>query len=312
MKKNAINIVLGLFVITAFILAGCGGGGGTSTPASTNPANSLITHVGWIFDNAAPDFANNGATCFLNVKVYYSESITTNDIDSFSLTAPNGWYWTISSSSAAFGISSTGKPYICTSIYYGDNPYAFPLAGSWIVKLNLKDGQTSSFLLTFHESGSSTAATHTYLYTKENWAPLTNPSQYIAALGRFPSQGYTVQYSSADGGNITTTGLSAIMTNYLVAEPNAYNLICWLYDVNKVYLGCTNLEYSGLDHSSTNLITSSGELSIVSASTTSSIGNVDLSKVKYIRFVNIDGAQYTPSSYSNLDYRSISSLVTVN
>lgn len=308
MRKNVINIVMGLFVITLFSLAGCGGGGTAATTASTG----LITHVGWIFDNAPSDYANNGATCFLDVKVYYSESITANDIETFSLTAPNGWPWTISVSNATFGTSSTGEPYICTSIYYGENPYAFPLAGSWTVKINLKDGRTSSFLFTFHEPGSSTAATHPYLYTKEDWAPPSNSSQYVAALSRFPSQGYTVQYSSADGGRITTIGLSATTTSYRAAERNTYNLTCWLYDANKVYLGRTNLEYSTLDHSSTNLITSSGELSILPASTTSSTGNVDLSKVKYIRFVYTDGAQYAPSSYSNVDYRSISSLVAVN
>jgi hypothetical protein len=146
----------------------------------------------------------------------------------------------------------------------------------------------------------------------EDWAPLTNASQYIAALSRFPPQGYTVQYSSANGGSITTVGLSATRTSFLAAEPNAYNLICWLYDANKGYLGRTNPEYSTLDHSGTNLITANGELSIIPASTTSSAGNVDLSKVKYIRFVCFDGAQYAPSSYSTMDYRSISSLVVVN
>jgi hypothetical protein len=244
--------------------------------------------------------------------LYYSESITSDEIDSFSVTAPTGSKWTLASSNSQFGTSSTGKPYIGKTLLYSDNPQAFPLAGIWTAEIKLKDGKTLSFQKTLHEPGSTDDATHQYLYTKEDWAPSTNPSQYIAALNRFPSQGYTVQYSADDGGRITTTGFSAVRSSFLAAEPRAYNMYCWLYDADNTYLGVTNPEYSFFDHSGSNLISADGELSIVPASTTSSTGNVDLSKVKYIRFLYTDGAQYAPSSYSNGDYRSISSLVTVN
>jgi hypothetical protein len=268
--------------------------------------------MGWYFDNAALDYYNNGSTCSLRIALYYSESIARDDIDSFSVTAPIGCQWTVVSSSSQLGTSSTGKPYIAKTLTYSMNPQAFPLAGIWTAEIKLKDGKTSSFQRTLHEPGSTDDATHTYLYTKEDWTPSTVPSQYIAALGRFPSQGYTIQYSADYGGSITTTGFSAVRANFLAAEPRAYNMYCWLYDVNKTYLGYTNPEYSMIDHSSTNLITADGEISIVSVATTSSTGNVDLSKVKYIRFVITDGAQYVPSSYSGMDYQSISSLVVVN
>ncbi|MGD0822557.1 MAG: hypothetical protein ABSA71_17630 [Desulfomonilia bacterium] len=305
-------------LVTLFILCllvGCGGGGGgtTATNTSTESASS-ITGMGWYFENSALDYYNNGSTCTLKVFLYYSESITTDDIESVSVTAPNGSRWSIALSNSPFGTSSTGKPYIIGSLLYSDNPNAFPLAGIWTVEITLKEGKTLSFQRTLHEPGSTDDATHQYLYTKEDWAPSTNPSQYIAALSRFPSQGYTVQYSADDGGSITTTGFSAVRSSFLAAEPRAYNMYCWLYDANYTYLGRTNPEYSTLDHSSTNLITADGEIFIVPASTISSAGSgyVDLSKVKYIRFVNTDGAQYAPSSYSSIDYRSISSLVALN
>jgi hypothetical protein len=307
MKCNAINVVMGLFIVVMFGLTGCGGGGSAATPAP-----SLITSVGLYFDNIAPDYTNNVTTCSLNITVYYSDSIAPADIESFSMTAANGWVWTIPSQNFQSGTSSSGKPYVRAGIYYGGNSYAFPLAGIWTARINLKNGQTSSLQITLHEPGSSAAATHQYLYSAEDWTPSTNQSQYIAALSRFPTQGYTVQYSAANGGKITTTGLAAVRAGFLASEPRAYNMFCWLYDVNNVYLGNTTRVYSTLDHSSTNLITFDGELSLTPAATTSPTGAVDLSLVKYIRFVYIDGAQYVPSSYSNLDERSISPLVAVN
>jgi hypothetical protein len=243
--------------------------------------------------------------------VYYSDSIALGDIESFSMTAANGWVWTIPAQNFQAGTSSNGKSYVGAGMYYVENPNAFPLAGIWTAKIQLKNGQTSSFQLNLHEPGSTVAATHQFLYTAEDWASSPNQSQYVAALARFPSQGYTVQYSSANGGSITTTGLAAVRTSFLATEPRAYNMFCWLFDANKVYLGNTTRAYSTQDHSSTNLITGAGELSITPAATTSSTGAVDLSLVKYIRFVYIDGAQYAPSSYSNLDERSITALVAL-
>jgi hypothetical protein len=308
---SIIRTVVTLFILC--LLVGCGGGGNAS---SQNPSESasLITSIGWHFENSSPDYFNNGSTCHLIVTLYYIDSIATDDIVNYSMTAPTGSKWTVVPTNSDLGTSSTGKPYIRGSLLYTENPYTFPLAGIWTAEIKLKDGKTSSFQRTLHEPASTNDATHNYLYTKEDWAPSTDPSQYIAALSRFPSQGYTVQYSADDGGSITTTGFSEVRSSFLATEPRAYNMYCWLYDTNKTYLGVTNNEYSIIDHSGTNLITANGELSIIPASTILSAGsgNVDLSKVKYIRIVNTDGAQYAPSSYSNIDYRSISSLIAVN
>lgn len=295
------------------VLTGCGGSGGSaSSPVSSDTVNSLITNVGWLYENSAPDYFNSVATCHLSVKLYYSDSIAAADIDSFGVTAPNGWQWTISSTNSQFGTSSSGTPYIGGNIYYGDNPKTMPLAGTWVFKLKLKNGQFSSVQRTLHETGSSADATHQFLYTKEDWTPSTDASQYIGALGRFPAQGYKLEYSPANGGSIVSTGLLATRTSFLTAEPHAYNMACWLYDANKNYLGYTVSEFSTLDHSRSTLITINGELLIVPASTTSATGQIDLSAVKYLRFVYLDGAQYEPTSYSNADYRSISSLVAVD
>ena len=308
MKCNVINVVIVIFML---VLTGCGGGGSAASSAPDKTANSLITNVGWLYDNAAPDYSNSGPTCFLNVELYYIDSIAAADIDSFSVTSPDGWQWTITTSNSLLGTSSNGKPYIGGSLYYGANPYAMPLAGKWVFQLKLKNGQTSSLQYTLHEPGSSADATHQFIYSNEDWTPPTNPSQYINALGRFPAQGFTLQYSAANGGKITTTGLSAVRTSFLTAEPRAYNMVCWLYDYKKDYIGYTISEFTPQDHSRTNLITANGELSIVPASTVSPTGQLDLSAVKYLRLVHFDGAQYEPSSYSNADYRSISSLVAV-
>jgi len=306
MKCNVINVVIGIFML---VLTGCGGGGSAASSVSSETANSLITSVDWLYDNVAPDYSNDGTTCFLNVKIYYSESIAAADIDSFGVTAPNGWQWTIPASNSLLGGSSSGKPYIGSIIYYGANPHTMPLAGTWVLQLKLKNGQSSTVQKSFHEPGSAVDAIRQYVYAAEEWTPSSDTSQYIAALGRFPEQGYTLQYSAANGGLITTTGLATVRTRFLAAQPHAYNMVCWLYNFNKAYLGYTITEYSPQDHSRTNLIDTNGELSIVPASTASPSGQVDLSAVKYLRFVYFDGAQFEPSSYSNMDYRSISPLV---
>lgn len=315
MKCNAVKVLLGIFIVTLIVIAGCGGGGGGGGSATNSgTTNSLITSVGWIYEDAAPDYTNNGPTCFLSVKVFYDESIATDDIDSFGVTAPNGWQWTIPASNSLLGTSSNGKHYIGSSIYYGDNPHMMPLAGTWVFQLKMKNGQISSVQKSFHEPGSAADATHQYVYAAEDWTPWSDTSQYIAALGRFPAQGYKLEYSPANGGSIVSTGLLATRTSFLTAEPNAYNMVCWLYDANKTYLGYTVSEFSPQNHTRSSLITINGEILIVPASTTSSTGTgqVDLSAVKYLRFVFLDGAQYEPTSYSNADYRSISSLVAVN
>lgn len=306
MKFNVVNMMMGFFLGALLVLTGCGGSG-----SATNSNNNLIKSVGWIYENAAPDSTNYGPTCFLSVKLYYDASISNTDIDSFGVTAPNGWQWTISATDSYLGTSSNGKPFIGNSIYYGANPHIMPLAGTWVFNLKLKNGQISSVQKTFHEPGSAADATHKYLYSAEDWTPSADTSQYVSALGRFTEQNYTLQYSATNGGTITSTGLAAARTWFLAAQPRAYNMVCWLYDANKAYLGYTITEFSPQDHSRTSLIKANGELSIVPASTVSTNGQVDLSTVKYLRFVYFDGAQYEPSSYSNMDYRSISPLVNV-
>jgi len=312
MRKNVIKVVMLLF-FAVFGLSGCGGEGGTSVPAnSADSSDNLLTGVEGFFTNSAPDYTNDGVTCVLTFHLYYSKSIAVNDIESVSITAQNGSSCSGDASNFRFETDSNGDPFIDVSIYESENPQTSLLAGIWITTIKLKNGDTSSLQLTLHEPGSIFDATHPYLYTKEDWTPLTNPTEYVAALGRFPSQGYTLQYSSTGDGSITSTGLSATMTSFHMAEPSAYNFLCWLYDENKSYLGYTITEYSLSSHSRTNLITANGELSIVPASTNSSTGNVDLSKVKYIRFIFVDGAQYAPTSYACWDYKSISALVPVN
>ncbi len=308
MKCNAVNVVMGVLLVVLLVLAGCGGGGSTT---SSNNNNSYITNVSWVYENAAPDYDASGATCLMNIKVYYNESIAAADIESFSVTAPVGWKWTIPASNNLFGTNSSGKPYIGGGIYYGANSHIMPLSGTWVVQLNLKNGQSSSVQKFFHEPGSTAAATHQYVYSAEDWTPGSDASQYIAALGRFPGLGYTLQYSAANGGSITTTGLATVRASFLAAQPHAYNMICWLYDANKTYLGYTIPEFSNLDHSKTSLIDTNGELSIVPASTVAASGQVNLPTVRYLRFVYFDGAQYAPSSYSNMDYISISPLISV-
>lgn len=291
-----------------------GGGGGSSSTTTQSESASLITGFGWYFENSAPDYLKDGTTCSLHVLVYYNDSITKDDIDNLSVTAPNGVKWSIPSSNIYFYTTSTGKQYASDTLRYSINPYSFPLAGTWIAEITLNDGKTASFNTTFHEPGSNDPATHQYVYTKEDWGPSTYTAEYVAALYRFSSQGFAVQYSPNDGGKITTTGFSTVMSSYLSSEPRAYNMYIWLYDSSNTYLGVTTPEYFLIDHSNTNLINLDGEISITPASTISSsnTGNIDLSKVKYIRIVNTDGKQYEPSKYSGMDYLSISSLITVN
>jgi hypothetical protein len=315
MKKHAMS-TLGLCLAVMVGLSGCGGGGGAASFVPGSTAANLVTGVGWYFNNTAPDYFSSGATCTLQASVYYDSSITSSDIASFTMTSPTGVHWTVPAANSQFGTSSSGKPYVAAALYYGQNRNTIPLAGTWTVTITLTNGQTSSpYQLTFHEPGSATAATHSYLYTQEDWTPSTNASEYVAALQRFPSAGYTVQYSAAQG-RITTTGLSAVNSAYLAAEPKAYNMNCWLYDANKVYLGRTTMQYSTVDHSSTNLIGADGELSILPSATVSATasanGQVDLSAVKYIRFVHYDGVQYVPLTYGGLDQRSVSSFVPVS
>ncbi|HJV34731.1 hypothetical protein [Geomonas sp.] len=315
MKCQLLKTAMTLLLVLLLALAGCGGGGSASTPGATVTADALVTGVGWVYNNTAPDYFTSGATCLLTVNVYYDPSIAPAAIDSVTISSPAHWRWQIPASSSQFGTSSNGKPYLGGNIYYGMNPATMPLAGTWTFQLNLKNGQIATMQKKLHEPGSSADATHDYLYTGEDWTATGDASLYVAALGRFPASGYTLNYDPANGGTITSTGFSAVRSAFLAAQPHAYNMVCWLYDANKNYLGASPMEFSLQDHSRTNLIDGNGELAIEQSATFSSTPtsrSVDLSAVKYVRFAYFDGAQYAPQSYSRLDYRSISAQVVVN
>lgn len=258
--------------------------------------------------NSPPDYSSSGATCALKPFVYYSTTLTIDDIDTFTLISANGQHWT-ATSSKQFGTGSNNSPYITGDFYFGSSPSTFPLAGTWTVQLKLKNGHTSTLQKTFHEPGSSAVATHDYVYSLEEYTP-TDSSLYVPALRRFPSGGYTISYSSADN-KILSTGLAAVRSGYMAAEPRAYNMFCWLYDSDKTYLGYTNREFSTVDHTNSGLI-ANDELSIDAAETYASTGYVDLTQVKYLRIVYVDGAQYAPTTYASYDYRAISPLIPVN
>lgn len=296
-----------LLFLASVGLYGCGGSGGYGAFADANALKS----VGWYYENIAPDFFNNGSTCYLTLNLYLTDSVSAADIDSFIIREPNGGEWNIPASGRQ-AVSSSGTTYFPLRLKFEPSP-AFPLAGVWTMTAKLKDGRASSIEKTLHDPGNSAEAIYRYLYSSEDWAPSTNQSQYVPALKRFPAVGYLLQYSSADGGKITTTGFSTVRAAYLVAEPKAYNMYCWLYDENKSYLGYTISAYSGTDHSGSSLIAHDGELTIDPAATTaaSSGGSIDLSRVKYVRVVEVDGAQFAPQSYSYFDNLSVSSLISV-
>jgi hypothetical protein len=306
MNRNLAGLLAVLLACVFFSLAGCGNGG---SDATTDTAD--LTSMGWYFENTPADYSSSGA-CSLSVFLYYNALLAQDQIDSFIVTAPNGTYWKVPASANRFGTSSSGKPYLSGRLVISGTSQQFPLAGTWVAQLILKNGNQSKLLRTLHEPGNSAVATHSYLFSKEDWTPVTDASQYISLLDRFPAQGYSAKYSASNGGSITTTGFAAVRSSFLAAEPRAYNMYCWLYDANKVYLGYTNRAYSSLDHSSTGLISADGELSILAGSTIAASGLVDLSQAKYLRFVVLDGLQFTPTSYSGFDYRSISALVPVN
>ncbi|MBJ6799032.1 hypothetical protein [Geomonas propionica] len=308
--KLLCRLVMLCFVGSLLVLSGCGGGGGDDKSVP-----GLVTSVGWVYNDLPADYSNNAIA--LNVWVYYDQAIAASEIEGFTATPPDGvGRWTVTANSNNTGTTSSGHPYLTAKLVNSNTPGQLPLAGTWTFTLRLKNGTTSSYRKQFHEPGSSAYATHPYVYVREEWTPYTNPSQYVPALGRFSTFGYTVQYSSVGGGSITSTGLANVRNEFFNAEPLAYNSSCWLYDTNNVYLGYTNFEYTTTDHSSTGLFASNGELAITPAATTATtattglIGPVDLSLVKYIRFVYYDGAQFAPAF--GYDFRSVSYLVPVN
>ncbi|QWV95287.1 hypothetical protein KP004_08980 [Geomonas oryzisoli] len=299
--KLVVRLMMVLLFACTVTLYGCGGGGGDE-----ESIDGLLRGVGWLYDNAPADLSSHDIG--LGVWLYYDQTLATSDIQGFTVTAPDGGHWTVTATSNLFGTTRNG-PYVTGRLVNSNTPSRLPLAGTWTFTLRLKNGTISSIQKKFHEPGSSADATHPYVYVKEDWTPNSNTSQYVAALGRFSAYNYALQYS-AGVGSITSTGLANIRSMYFNAEPTAYNMYCWLYDANRVYLGYTITEYSASDHSSTGLVTPGGELAISAAATTGASGPVDLSLVKYIRFVYVDGAQFSPGY--GYDYRSVSYLVPVN
>ncbi|UFS70180.1 hypothetical protein LPW11_20185 [Geomonas sp. RF6] len=303
MGRFLCNVML-LFVVLC-ALAGCGGGGGGASSSSSS--SGVITGVAWSFENESPDLSGNVATCYLNVQVKCSPSIAASDIANWAVTAPTGWGWRISGANSAKGITSNGTPYIAAGMWYGADINAFPLAGNWKVTIVLANGEVSSYDFVMQEPGSTANATHDFLYTPEDSTPFF-PAQYIAALKRFPAEGCTFNFT---GNSVVSSGFASAAASYLAAEPRAYNLYLWLYDGNFSYVGYSQPVYSLTDHSASALMTPDGEISLTPASVTTSTGAVDLSQVRYVRVIAVDGGQFPLSGALLFHYRSISAPVPV-
>lgn len=294
-------------VLAVLVLNGCGGGE-DSAPADPKALKS----VGWYYQNLPPDFFNDGVNCLLSISIYLADTVSFADVHSFEVRAPNGIWWDLPAAERRSYVGNSGSTVVPLLLSVTDTPQAFPLAGVWTVTVRLKNGTASTLQSTFHDPGTKTPATYPYLYTPEDWSPGSNMYQYVAALRRFPSTGYTLRYDAANG-RITSTGFAATYTAYQAAEPKAYNMFCWLFDQDLNYLGFTTPAYSITDHSSLELIAQDGELSILPGSTVAvnDGGRVDLATVKYARIVVRDGAQFAPESYASFDNQSVSTLVPV-
>lgn len=300
-----------LFWSVLMVMGGCGSGGGALSEDSGEDTG-LITGVGWFFQNSPADMDPNGATCLLTIQLGYNPSLSASDIESWSVISPDGVRWNIPLAESSTGTFTSGDPFVARRLYYGANRAILPLAGTWTVILRLKDGKSSLLQGDLAEPGSDATPTHSYVYSPEEWTPPANSPDYIAALKRIPAQGYTATYSAAGAGKITTTGFAAVKSAYFAAEPVAYNFYCLLFDQDNKYLGYTGTAYSLNDHSPTALLTPQGELSIAQEAVTFDNGAVDLSRVKYLRVVASDGAQFAPSGTLRMRYGSISGLVPVN
>lgn len=299
MKNLRLLMFMMCLLVPMLALSGCGGD-------TSDSSSNVVTGLNWTFENIAPDVYDDGMTCGLRVYVYCS-GIAASDIDSFTIIAPDGYYWQIPASEAQFGTSG-GKNYLGALLGYDENLRTIQLAGTWTAQVKLKNGKVSTYQRKLREPGMSSDATHKYVYAAEDWTPpLYNYWDYTPLLRRIPTGAFTVAYSSVNGGRISTTGFAAVRTAYLSTETKFYNMYCWLYDVNQNYMGMSVTQYSPLDHTSTGLVVN-GEIGITASLVTTSM---DLSRVKYMRVVCVDGAQFQPTSYSSFDSRSMSTLLSV-
>lgn len=295
-------------LVFAFLILQACGGGGDSAPAEAN----ALRAIGWVYENLSPDLLNDGSTCCLSVYFHLTDTVSSTDVDRLRITAPDGLRWSIPASDLQPRISSKGE-FFQVLLSNSNNRHSLPLAGTWTMTATLKDGRASTLQKTFHDPGTSSQATYQYVHTAEDWTPTNDPWRYAPVPRRFPSTDYSVNYFTAQG-KITTTGFAAARAAHLATEPAVYNMNCWLYDQNDNYLGYTIAAFSLEDHTATGLLAEDGELSIVSASTSSdgSGAPVDLSRVRYIRIVEVDGAQFVPQSYGGYDHLAVSARVPVD
>ena len=309
------SLRLMLLLLNIYFLYGCGNG--TNYQSANTDAVAAIL---WHYENVAPDFLNNGKTCSLVLRVLLRDNVSSADVESFIVRAPNGENWYLPATGNQVELLTRPRGYALQ--LESESPHSFPLAGVWTVIANLKDGRTSTTPITFHDPGSSTDATFQYLYTPEDWIPDGDQSLYVPMLKRFPAVGFSFTYFPLRDGwtGIISTGFKEVEAAYVAAEPKMYNMLCWLYDENKVYLGKTIKAY-GFDpnysdyHASTGLVSSLSPLKkeIVFDplwTMTDDERPVDLSLVKYIRIVVLDGAQFDGATF--YDNRAISELIPVS
>lgn len=101
MKRNVIKLVLGVFVVMAFGLAGCGGGGGGGTPVNNNTASLTAITI----TPASPSIAT-GASQQFSATGTYSDNSTQNITTSVSWTSSDTSKATISNTGLATAVTA--------------------------------------------------------------------------------------------------------------------------------------------------------------------------------------------------------------
>ncbi|MBJ6725540.1 hypothetical protein [Geomesophilobacter sediminis] len=302
MKRNAMGWVMLLTAGLLALVAGCG----SPDNSSDGLDRRFITSATYLYENVPSDTGSDAVRMYFIPS--YSSTIASTDIDRINISNDgSGATWNIPATAidpSAFGTGTVSLPLINSA-----NPHAFPVGGTWTVRMRLKNGEVSALWGPFHEPGTLNAATHRYLYAAEDWTPPTaNQSDYVPLLGRFPTTGVSFTYSTdtSGTGTITSSGFAAANAAFLAAQPTAYNFYCLLYDANGAYLGVSSLQYKKADHTSTGLLGTDGEISFAAAMTSNA--SLDLSTVKLLRIVYLDGAQFqaiNPGAYQMVSYSNL-------